>query len=559
MPCPKLQDCSYKDMYITEEFFLKELLTVYAVNKETGGCDLYDTMDVIGGSKGQETKFSLYIFVGLIITWFLTYFCVFKGVKSSSIVVWFTVPMPIGFIFIMVLNGLCLPNSDEGIRMYLRGEVDGAAPNYREKLMDGQMWADACGQIFFSLGVVMGIMTSYSSYNARNKPIIRDVMAISFGNCGCSFFSGFAVFSIIGYLNWLDSPVASKTSSSALAFVAFPAAAETMNGSNFWAGILGLTLFMLGIDSAFSMVEAISTVVFDTSWGAKVPRKLTAFGVCITGFFFSLLFCFSWGYTYFDVVDRYIAVYLMFILGMGECFGAAWMFGRAELADDGNNRVPIMVLSLTYWIALIVMGPVTIWVLGWIKIPMVFGVISFWLIVLIAVITSFLLTKDKDVGKWYREVFLYGAYQLGHQVVMRSDDCMPSEVVPRWWHGPFIAWWCISIKYFIPWMLWNLMMWNLKLDLSPDKVSGTFYGNYNIFWQIMGFIYPFIGLLCFFLPVCCPPEVVTLKKLEDFCEESDKEYQVMEEATRKKKQATRDRIQAIENKIANQIESLHQS
>jgi len=266
--CPEPQKCDPREMYITEEYFLKDLVHVYQYVESTGKCELYDTSINIAASENQYTQFSMKIFIGLCITWFLTYFCVYKGVKSSSFVVWITVPIPIGFIFIMVLNGLCLPNSDEGIRMYLRGEVDGVVPDALEKLKDGQMWADACGQIFFSLGVVMGIMTSYSSYNRRNKPIIRDVMAISFGNCGTSFFSGFAVFSIIGYLKWLDSPVASKTSSSSLAFVAFPAATETMTGSNFWAGILGLTLFMLGIDSAFSMVEAMATVIYDTNWGA---------------------------------------------------------------------------------------------------------------------------------------------------------------------------------------------------------------------------------------------------------------------------------------------------
>jgi SNF family Na+-dependent transporter len=473
-------------------FFLKDLLGAYVVNNITGTpvCEPYDTSDNLAAADGQVTGFSWPIFAGLCITWFLTYFCVFKGVKSSSIVVWFTVPMPIGFIFIMVLNGLCLPNSDEGIRMYLRGETNGVVPDAFTKLSDGQMWADACGQIFFSLGVVMGIMTSYSSYNRRNKPIIRDVMAISFGNCGCSFFSGFAVFSIVGYLQWLDSPVASKTSSSSLAFVAFPAAAETMNGSNFWAGILGLTLFMLGIDSAFSMVEAISTVIYDTEWGMEVPRKLTALIVCSSGFLFSLLFCFSWGYTYFDVVDRYIAVYLMFILGMGECFGAAWMFGRDELAV-GDDKIPVMIISITYWVANIFCGILTVFVLGRCDdddplqlcltgIPAYWGVIIFWLIIICAMMFSFLLMKKHDFGHWYRNVFLYGAYQLAMEVVKRSDEAM--EIEGQWWAHPFILWWGFSIKYFVPWALWTLMMWNFRIDITPSKDKGKFYGNYHIFW-----------------------------------------------------------------------------
>ncbi len=47
--------------------------------------------------------------------------CVYKGVKLSGKIVWFTVPIPIFFVFIMVLNGLTLQNSDYGIRMYLKG------------------------------------------------------------------------------------------------------------------------------------------------------------------------------------------------------------------------------------------------------------------------------------------------------------------------------------------------------------------------------------------------------------------------------------------------------
>jgi len=89
----------------------------------------YDTSNHIAGSPGQETSFSWQIALALALTWTITYFCVFKGVKSSSYVVWVTVPGPVIFIFIMVLNGLCLPNADEGIRMYLRGEIDGVLPD----------------------------------------------------------------------------------------------------------------------------------------------------------------------------------------------------------------------------------------------------------------------------------------------------------------------------------------------------------------------------------------------------------------------------------------------
>jgi SNF family Na+-dependent transporter len=62
------------------------------------------------------------------------------------------------------------------------------------------VWADAAGQIFFSIGVCMGIMTSYGSYNKVDKPIIMDNMIIAISNSMFSFVAGFAVWSIVGYL-----------------------------------------------------------------------------------------------------------------------------------------------------------------------------------------------------------------------------------------------------------------------------------------------------------------------------------------------------------------------
>jgi hypothetical protein len=468
--------------------------------------------------------------LALLLTWAITYFCVFKGVKSSSYIVWFTVPGPVIFVFIMVLNGLCLPNADEGIRMYLRGEIDGKAPDVALKLSDAQMWADAVGQIFFSLGVCMGVMTSYSSYNRRNKPIIRDVMIISFGNCCFSFFAGFAVFSIVGYLKWLGSPVAKKTSSTGLAFVAYPAAAETLPGSNFWTFILGLTLFTLGIDTAFSLVEAVSTVIYDTEGGKKIPRKLTALVICCLGWAFSLLFCSSWGFTYFDVIDRYISVYLMFILGMGQCAAAAWFFRAENVFADARTKVPAMVITIWYCVGTLIMGPVTVFCfprhLMWV------GGLIFWVVLLLCVLVSFLLKKDLTCEEWTKEVLFYGAYELASMVASRSDENTSKKT--KWWTNIFIAWWGFSIKYFIPWCLWTLMMWNFKADMTMD-VNGKGYGGYHVFWQIMGFVYPFIGLLCFFIPIC----IVTTKEegfdtsKEAFEKEEHPDHQAIQEASSK--------------------------
>jgi len=83
------------------------------------------------------------------------------------------------------------------------------------------MWADAMAQIFFSIGVCMGSLTSYGSYNPIKKPIIADTFIIALGNSLVSFVSGFAVWGIVGYMKETtgQDPATGGTS---LVFVTYP-------------------------------------------------------------------------------------------------------------------------------------------------------------------------------------------------------------------------------------------------------------------------------------------------------------------------------------------------
>jgi len=188
------------------------------------------------------------------------------------------------------------------------------------------MWTEACGQIFFSIGVCMGIMTSYASYNEPEKPIIGPAIQVALGNSSLSFFAGFAVFSTIGYLKGINSPVAGNVKSIGLAFIAYPTAIETPPYSNGWSILLSLTLFTLGIDSAFSMLEATSTVISDTEWGQTLPKWKIALFLSILGACISTIFCSTWGFTFFDCVDHYLVNYTCLLCGILQCFGACWMF-----------------------------------------------------------------------------------------------------------------------------------------------------------------------------------------------------------------------------------------
>ena len=72
--------------------------------------------------------------------------------------------------------------------------------------------------------------------------------------------------------------------------------------------------------------------------------------------------------------------------------------------------------------------------------------------------------------------------------------------VPKWVYV-FEAWWGFSIKYFIPWAIWWLLLVLLREDLPTAENNGVGYGGYHAFWQWMGLVYPLVGLACFIIPL----------------------------------------------------------
>jgi len=125
------------DLYITEEYFFKDLVKLYKDD-----CTEIDTKSVII----DESIFGGEVYLATLVTWIIVYFCMWKGVNSSSYVVWVTVPLPVMFIFVMVVNNLALPNASDGVQMYIKGyDLDGNPPDVGAKLSNGQMWSEACG------------------------------------------------------------------------------------------------------------------------------------------------------------------------------------------------------------------------------------------------------------------------------------------------------------------------------------------------------------------------------------------------------------------------------
>lgn len=264
----------------------------------------------------------------LILAWLIVYLCLIKGVASSGKVVYFTATFPYVVLFILMIRGATLEGSLDGVLFYLRPDVS--------KLKDPRVWVRAASQIFYSLGVGFGSLITFGSYNKFNNNCERDAIIVSCVNCGTSFFAGFVVFSVLGFMaQTLKVEVGDVvTSGPGLAFVGYPEAIAQMPVSTLWAILFFFMLLTLGLDSQFAMVECVVTGLSDEY--PKYLRRYKPFfliGVCVLMFLLAIPMCSQGGMYVFNLFDMQSGGISLLFIGFCEAAVIGWGVGTQTLGD----------------------------------------------------------------------------------------------------------------------------------------------------------------------------------------------------------------------------------
>ncbi|XP_059142121.1 sodium-dependent proline transporter-like [Physella acuta] len=265
----------------------------------------------------------------LLAAWILVCLCLIKGVKSLGKVVYVTALLPYALLTIFLIRGCMLPGAIDGILFYIK-------PDF-EKLLSFNVWVEACVQVFYSLGPAWGGLITMASFNKFNNNCFRDVMIASLADGLTSFYGGFVIFAVVGFMakeaNVSVTDVA--TQGPGLALVAYPEAISKLPVPQLWAVLFFIMLLSLGLDSQFGMFETVVAGLIDAfPKQLRKKRMWLTFGLALISYCVSLPIASQGGIYVFTLLDWFVAAFCVMITSLIECVVVAWVYGVDRFCDD---------------------------------------------------------------------------------------------------------------------------------------------------------------------------------------------------------------------------------
>lgn len=291
------------------------------------------------------------IFFSVSICMIFVFFALVKGIEGSSKVAIVTVILPYIMLIILSIRGITLPGAFIGIRYYI-------TPDW-SKLFNSSIWIDAAVQVMFSLSPAWGVLITFGSYLDSKESVIKLSLILTCINSSTSIFAGFTVFSILGYLSYINNiPISDVVSSGpTLAYVVFPIAIAEMPLAWVFAISFFIMMLLLGIDSLFASVEAIIGAVQDSDFIKS--KNFAKYWIVLFVVFFvwcgSLIFCTNGGSYLLYAADVFVPLLSFFIVAFFQLIAVVYFHGFDNFLEDYKvksnyaNSIPFPKVWLVLW------------------------------------------------------------------------------------------------------------------------------------------------------------------------------------------------------------------
>lgn len=264
----------------------------------------------------------------LVVAWVLIYACIRNGPGTVGKVVKYTVFLPIICLLILAVKGIMMNGAMDGLTKFFVPDCS--------SLSSPGIWVDAIGQVFYSLSIMMAIMVAYGSFLKEDSNIAKDSMIIAFSDFAISVLSGIVLFTTMSGTGQLDNMTSSGIGT---AFIVYPQSIVLLTNSGvanaIFAFVFYFCLCTLAIDSAFSIIEGVSTAIADKF---KLSHKKTTLVLCIVASILSLWFITGAGLAWLDIVDNWCNAYSLILVGILEAIAIGWLFNPLKVLKEVNRN-----------------------------------------------------------------------------------------------------------------------------------------------------------------------------------------------------------------------------
>jgi NSS family neurotransmitter:Na+ symporter len=254
-------------------------------------------------------------FLFLIMCVFVLYSGVRGGIERGN-----KIMMPLLFLvlILLVIKGLTLPNSFEGIKFLL-------SPDWSE--LTPAAIVIALGQSFFTLSLGQGTMVTYGSYLSKNDNLVTNCFPVVIMDTLASILAAIAVFSIVfaGGMKPDSGP--------GLIFHTLPMIFGQIPGGYFVAVMFFFLVLLAALSSQISAMEPSIAYLMDEK-GWKRHNAVAVIGVCVfifgipSALSYSLLKDYTFfGMSFLDFVSFFASSILIPLGGFMAVILVGWKWG----------------------------------------------------------------------------------------------------------------------------------------------------------------------------------------------------------------------------------------
>ena len=160
-------------------------------------------------------------------------------------------------------------------------------------------------------------------------------------------------------------PSCRKFSGPGLAFGVYPTAIVNLSNSGIFNAIFAFVFYFclctLAIDSAFSLVEGISTA-FSDKFGTN--KKKTTITICVIAGVISLIYATGGGLAVLDIVDNWCNSFTLILVGVIETIAIGWFYNTGKVISEINrNTNKIKMPKIWFNVAVKIIAPISLSIL----------------------------------------------------------------------------------------------------------------------------------------------------------------------------------------------------